>query len=59
MARDTVTVRLPNGRTVVMDGPVARREIAAGRAVLAEPTTATAAPPETAMKPRPYGRRRG
>lgn len=59
MARDTVTVRLPNGRTAVMDGPTARREIAAGRAFpLAEPTTATAAPPATAMKPRPYGRTR-
>jgi hypothetical protein len=58
--RDVVQVRLLNGRIVDMDGPQARREIAAGRAVPVSPVTETAmaGPPETAAKPKPMGRRR-
>jgi hypothetical protein len=61
--RDVMQVRLPNGRVVTYDGPVARREIAAGRAVpvVPEPVVTEAAvalPPETAAKPKPMGRRR-
>lgn len=64
MARDNVTVRLPNGRTVVMDSATAKREIAAGRAFpLTKPTTeptttATATPPANAMQPKSSGRQR-
>jgi hypothetical protein len=58
--RDMVQVRLLNGRIVTYDGPTARREIAAGRAVPVSVVTetATAGPPETAAKAKPMGRRR-
>lgn len=60
MSRDVLTVRLVNGRVVTLDGPVARREIAAGRAMpVTERETAMLAPPETAARPRGRARRHG
>lgn len=60
MSRDVLTVRLVNGRVVTLDGPAARREIAAGRAMPAtERETAMLAPPETATHPPRRARKRG